>query len=64
MDNYFMLQPMKLNYLNCTSIETVYSIELKFATNIRAYLVMYRVDFGEYRSNSISIGAKRIILMH
>ena len=42
----------------CGSIQTVQPIKLKFPTYNAGFLVMHCADFGEYRSNGISTGAK------
>ena len=49
---------MKLNYLKCACIQTVYPIKLKFATSDIGCFVVYCVDIDEYRSNGVSTGVK------
>ena len=43
---------MESNSLNCSSIQTVHSIEFKFRTYIIGYRSTYCVDFGEFRINN------------
>ena len=52
---------MEPNYLKCSNMQTSQPIQLRFAS-YAGFFVMNCADFGEYRSNGISTGAKGIIL--
>ena len=55
---------MESNSLNCSSIQMVYSIELKFGMYIIGHRPTYCVEFGEFRINSFFTGAQKRILTH
>ena len=50
--NSYALWPMDSNSLNCYSIQTVYSFELKFGMYIIGNRPTYCVEFGEFRIDS------------
>ena len=50
---------MEANYLKCSSIQTVQSIELKFCICIIGHHYTYCVDFGEFDSNSFYAGVQK-----
>ena len=55
---------MKSNSLKCSSILTVFSIELKFGMYIIGHLSTYCVEFDEFRVNCFFTGSQKIILIH
>ena len=51
---------MELNFLKCSNIQTVYSIELKIGMYIVGHRPIYCIDFGEFRINSFFTGVQKI----
>ena len=45
------MEPMEPNSLKCSSIQTVHSIELKFAMYIIGHRLTYCADFSKFRIN-------------
>ena len=55
---------MESNYLKCSYIQKVHSIELKFAMYIIGHRPRYCVEFGEFMINSFFTGVQKRILIH
>ena len=55
---------MKSNSLNCSSIQIVHSIELKFGMYFISHRPTYCVEFGELWINNFFTGALKRILIH
>ena len=63
--NYsYTLLPMESNFLKCSSMQTVHSIELKFDMHNIVHRFIYCVDFGEFKINSFFTGVQKSILIH
>ena len=55
---------MEPNFLKCSSIQTDHSTELKFGMHITVHRLIYCVDFGKFRINSVFTEVQKTILIH
>ena len=62
--NSFTLQYMESIFSKCCSIQTAYSVELKFTMNVIYQCPTYFADLGEFRNNSFFYRSTKIFLKH
>ena len=62
--NSYTLRPIESNFLKCSSIETVHSIDLKFCKYIIGRRPTYCTVFCEFRINSFFTAVQKRILAH